>query len=159
MGFDNKNGEKRVTNEKRPKVINGRVIDGIVPTKLTEDVFLIIVDGFSKYESQTKICERAGITRTTLRQWLNDPNPVGIVAELHEAINEIWAAPLCQLFLKAQELLMKRLVEPRKTICRTQVVYENLTLQEYNKIVDEFGEEAAKHYRDIVQWRSSTVGD
>ena len=140
------------------KLVNSKqVSESIVPTALTEDVFFKIVDGFSKYESQSKICEKAGIQRFTLRQWLSDPNPVGIVKELQEAIKELQVTPRRLLYLKTQEVLMKHLTEPRKTIRRTRIASDNITTQEYNKIVEEFGEEAAETYRAIVQWRSSTI--
>ena len=100
--------------KKQELVMNGRVIDGVVPSALSEDVFFKVVDGFSKYESLTKICKRAGISRMALRQWLSDPNPIDMVKELKEAIIEIQAAPQRQIFLKAQEVLMKRLITPRK---------------------------------------------
>lgn len=149
MRKDNGSSPKTVNEKQRPT--------SIVPTALSEDVFLIIVDGFSKYESQTKICEKAGIQRPTLRDWLRDPNPTGIIKELHEAIVEIQASPQRQLFLKAQEILMQRLVTPRKTTRRTRIVSDTLSTQEYNKIVDQFGEGTAKCFRDVVEWRSSTV--
>ena len=145
-------------NGNNKKLVNSKqVSESIVPTALTEDVFFKIVDGFSKYESQSKICERAGIQRATLRQWLSDPNPVGIIKELREAIIEMQAAPQRQLFMRAQEILMRRLDAPRRTIRRTRLVSDTIISQEYNKIVEEFGEEAVETYRAIVQWRSSMI--
>ena len=146
------------TKEKKPElVMNGRVIDGVIPSALSEDVFLKVVDGFSKYESLTKICKRAGISRMALRQWLSDPNPVDMVKELKEAIIEIQAAPQRQIFLKAQEIIMKRLTVPRKTVRRTRIISDTITTQEYNQIVSEFGEETAKSFQQVIEWRSATV--
>lgn len=127
------------------------VASGIVPTALTEDVFFIIVDGFSKYRSKTKICEDAKIERATLRSWLNDPNPVGIVKELREAISEIQAAPQRQLFLKAQEILMERLNKPRKTVRRKRAVVGDITGQAFTKLKRRFGEEKATVFKEIVE--------
>ena len=149
--MSNENGDNK-------KLVNSKQVgEGIVPHALSEDVFFIIVDGFSKYESQTKICEKAGIQRFTLRQWLSDPNPVGIVKELQEAIKELQVTPQRLLYLKTQEVLMKRLTEPRVTVRETKISANSITTQEYNQIKNKFGEEAADTYRAIVERCVPTV--
>ena len=124
---------------------------GIIPHALTEERFFKIVEGFGRYESLSKIAKNCGIERATLRSWLNDTNPTGIVKELHEAINEIRLVPQRQLYLKAQDVLMKRLTEPRVFKSTKKRIMSEVTPQLFNKIKQTHGEENAKVFKEIME--------